>query len=129
MLYLLMILIALGIVVAIFSLVFRKKGETDEVVRVDSSCGTCLGIDPQCEQECVMEASTKEIEYYADEELDAYRGRPSNGYTDTEAEDFLEILYTMRQEEVKGWNRSLILRGINLPDQIKDEVIMMIEGK
>ena len=76
-----------------------------------------------------MEASTKEIEYYADEELDAYRGRPSDGYTDTEAEEFSEILYTMRPEEVKGWNRSLILRGINLPDQMKEEVIMMIEGK
>ncbi len=129
MLYLLIILIALGVFVAVFSLIFRKEGETDEITRADSSCAICSGIDPQCEQECMMEASTKEIEYYADEELDAYRGRPSDGYTDTEAEEFSEILYTMRPEEVKGWNRSLILRGINLPDQMKDEVIMMIEGK
>ena len=33
-----------------------------------------------------------------------------------------------KQEEVKEWNRSLILRGINIPDQLKDEVVMMIEG-
>ena len=75
-----------------------------------------------------MEASVKGIEYYADEELDAFRGRPSDAYTDAEVEEFSEVLYTMRPEEVKGWNRSLILRGINLPDQIKDEVIMMIES-
>jgi len=29
--------------------------------------------------------------------------------------------------DVKGWNRSLILRGINVPDQIKDELVMMME--
>lgn len=34
-------------------------------------------------------------------------------------------MYTMRPEEVKDWNRSLILREINVPDQIKDELIMM----
>ncbi|MFS6555115.1 hypothetical protein VPJ68_06415, partial [Parabacteroides distasonis] len=61
-----------------------------------------------------------------DEELDQYRGRPSDGYTDDEAEQFRDILYTMRQDEVAGWNRSLILRGINLPNQVKDEVVMLI---
>jgi len=34
----------------------------------------------------------------------------------------------MQPHEVKGWNRSLILREINLPNQIKDELITMIEG-
>ena len=90
-----------------------------------SSCNTCSGSGPRCEQVCVMEASVKGIEYYADEELDVYRGRPSDAYTDAEVEEFSEILYTMRPEEVKGWNRSLILRGINMPDGIKDEYIAL----
>ena len=34
----------------------------------------------------------------------------------------------MRPQEAKGWNRSLILREINVPNQIKDELITMIEG-
>jgi len=75
-----------------------------------------------------MEAATQEIEYYDDEELDRFKGRPSDKYTDEEAEQFREVLYTMRQDEVKGWNRSLVLRGIQLPNQVKDEVIMMIEN-
>lgn len=37
-------------------------------------------------------------------------------------------MLTMKQDEVREWNRSLILRGINIPDQLKDEVVMMIEG-
>ena len=35
---------------------------------------------------------------------------------------------TMPQSDAKGWNRSLILRGINVPDQIKDELLLMIDG-
>ena len=73
-----------------------------------------------------MEASTKPIEYYDDEELDSFIGRPADSYTDDEAEQFSDVLYTMRQDEVAAWCRSLNLRGIQLPNQIKDEVVMMI---
>lgn len=89
-------------------------------------CTTCNGDNDKCEQVCMMEASLKAIEYYDDEELDAYKGRPSESYTNEEAEQFREVLYTMRQDEVKGWSRSLILRGINIPNQLKDEVVMLI---
>ena len=41
--------------------------------------------------------------------------------------EFSEVMLTMRPEEVKGWNRSLILRGINMPNQIKDEFIALTE--
>ena len=75
-----------------------------------------------------MEAATREVEYYDDEELDRFKGRPSDCYTDDEAELFREVLFSMPQSDVKGWNRSLILRGINVPDQIKDELLLMIDG-
>ena len=76
----------------------------------------------------MMEASVKEIEYYDDEELDDFIGRPSDSYTEEEVEKFSEVLYTMKQEDVAGWNRSLLLRGINIPDQLKDELVMLIKG-
>ena len=34
-------------------------------------------------------------------------------------------MQTMRPDEVKAWNRSLILRGINMPNQIKDDYIAL----
>ena len=70
-----------------------------------------------------MKAAVKPIEYFDDEELDAYKDRPSDAYTDDETEQFAEILETLRPEEVKAWSRSLVLRGINMPDGIKDEYI------
>lgn len=121
------------IVLALFAVITtlftkKKEGEPDVVMPTSGDCSSCDGTDDKCEQVCMMEAATREIEYYDDEELDRFRGRQSNQYTDDEAEEFANILYTMQPQEAKGWNRSLILREINVPNQIKDELITMIEG-
>lgn len=126
MLYLILALVALGVISAILGFISHRKGEEAPIIE-GVSCNTCNGENSKCEQECMMEAATKEVEYYDDEELDAFKGRPSNEYSDEEVEQFSEVLYTMKPEEVAGWNRSLILRGINLPDQLKDEVIAFLE--
>ncbi|MGI6222603.1 MAG: hypothetical protein ACOYJG_03225 [Prevotella sp.] len=127
MLYLLLILLALGIVCAAWEIIQQHRGKSQPVVQPKAtSCATCDGINAKCEQECMMEAATKDVVYFNDEELDAYRGRQSNQYTDKEADEFADVMYTMRPEEVKEWNRSLILRGVNMPDQIKDEFISLV---
>lgn len=118
-------IVVLGIIVAVAAKLFGRGGD-DEPIAEKGGCNSCTGNDPKCEQVCMMEAATREIEYYDDEQLDNYRGRPSNEYSDTEVDEFREVLYTMRQDEAAGWNRSLTLRGINVPDQLKDELIMMI---
>ena len=37
-----------------------------------------------------------------------------------------DVLYTMQDIDVAGWVRSLQLRGIELPDDLKDEVFLII---
>lgn len=112
---------------ALIVLVGRRLVNPTDVVAPRGDCGSCDGSpSAKCEQECMMEAATKPIEYYDDEELDAYRGRPSDAYTDEEAEQFREVLYTMRPDEAPGWARSLTLRGIDPPNQVKDELVMLI---
>lgn len=122
--YLVAALVVLGVVAALTSLL-GKKGN-DDVVVIPNDCGTCNGENTKCEQECMMEAATKPVEYYDDEELDRFRHRPSDCYTDEEADEFAEVMYTLKPEDVKGWNRSLILREINVPDQIKDELVALL---
>ena len=126
MLYLVLALVVLGLISALFGIFSHRKGEEEEPLQEGVSCNTCNGENSKCEQDCMMEASTKPIEYFDDEELDNFRGRKSDSYTDDEAEQFSDVLYTMRQDEVAAWCRSLNLRGIELPNQIKDEVVMMI---
>ena len=77
----------------------------------------------------MMEAATEDIEYFDDEELDDFAGRQSDSYDEQEVEQFSEVLHTMRQDEVQAWCRSLALRGISLPDELKDEVIMLIDDE
>lgn len=127
MIYFVLALLVLGLITAFASFLGRKKGEEEAPLIVNDSCSTCSGENDKCEQECMMEAATKDIEYYDDEELDRFRGRLSDGYTAEEAEEFAEVMLTMRPEEVKGWSRSLILRGINMPNQIKDDFIALAD--
>lgn len=119
-------IIALGIIAAIIAKC--TKHDDEEHITITPTCSTCNGDNDKCEQDCMMEAATKDIVYYDDEELDAFRGRPSDCYSDDEVEQFSEVLYTMRHEEIADWCRSLTLRGINLPNQIKDETFMLMEG-
>lgn len=126
MIYLVLALVALGVVAALTTLHAKDGGDT-QPVPPQPTCGTCMGGDSRCEQDCMLEAATREIEYYDDEELDRFRGRPSDGYTDDEVREFADVLYTLRPDDVAGWSRSLVLRGVNLPDPLKDELIMLID--
>lgn len=122
-------LLVLGIVAGLATLFSKKKeGEPDVVQPTSGDCSTCSGEDDRCEQVCTMEAATKAPEYYDDEELDLYKGRSADSYTEEEVEAFANVLYTLKQHEAKGWNRSLIVRGINVPNQLKDELIALING-
>ena len=76
--------------------------------------------------DCKLEAAVKEIEYFDDEELDRFRGTPSDAYTEEQADEFRNILYTMREVEVAAWVRSLQLRAVELPDQLKPEVFLIV---
>lgn len=127
MLILLASILILGVIAAIFGLIAR--GGKEQPVEAEPTCATCTGENTKCEQECMMEAATKDIEYYDDEQLDKYRDRSSDSYTDEEIDEFSEVLYTLQQKDVAGWNRSLILRQINIPDQLKDELVALLSER
>ena len=113
-------LVLLGVIALIAGIIRNKrlqkkieKGELDrmpEVKEVDS----------------LLAAVSKKIEYYDDEELDQFIGKAGDAYTEEETEMFRDVLYTTLDVEVAGWVRSLQLRGIELPDDLKDEVFLII---
>ena len=88
--------------------------------------GECCGQHEVCEKDSLLAALSKEIEYYNDEELDRFRGKGGEDYTSEEADEFRDVLYTMRSDEVAGWVRSLQLRMIALPNEVKDEVFLIV---
>ena len=123
---LIIIIIVLGVTVALGSMLF-SRGDGGGVVQPTSDCSACSGESAKCAHDCMMEAAVKDVEYYDDEELDMFAGRRSDGYTDDEAEMFREVMLTMNPCEVAPWSRSMALRGIEPPDQIKDEMMMIMD--
>ncbi|MBQ8520369.1 MAG: phospholipase [Bacteroides sp.] len=103
-----------------------EKGELQEAPPVVEADVECCGQHEVCEKDSLLAAVSKRIEYYDDEELDRFRGRASDDYTDEEVEEFREVMFTCKDEEVAGWCRSLQLRGIELPDELKDELFLII---
>ena len=63
---------------------------------------------------------------FDDDELDRFSLRDASNYTESEVNEFREVFYTILDEEKPRWIRSLQLREISIPNQMKDEVVMVI---
>ena len=141
MLYLIVALVLLLILVGGISFIGHKRyekrvaegtakpDETSPLEVTKEVPEECCGQHATCERDSLLAAVSKEIIYYADEELDQYKGREADSYTDEEAEEFATVFYELREVEVAGWVRSLQLRQIALPEQILDEVLLVVRER
>lgn len=131
--YFILSLVALGVVAAILGYFRNRKlqrmlerGEISEIPEPREIPEECCGQHEVCERDSLLAAVSKQIEYYDDEELDRFRGVEPGDYPDEVVDEFREVLYTLREVEVAGWLRSLQLRGVNLPDELKDEAFLIV---
>ncbi|MDE5876596.1 MAG: phospholipase [Muribaculaceae bacterium] len=91
----------------------------------ESADGECCGRHAVCEKTS-LSPLTDEAIYYDDHELDRFRGREPETYSDNETEEFRDILMSLLPDDVAGWSRSLQVRGISLPVDVRDEVLMIV---
>ncbi len=125
------VLIVAAVVVAMLIYVLVRYSHNDEAEQVDgrqkthTPPATCCGAHEVCEAEPLLSLSDKII-YYDDEELDRYRGVDPDEYTSEQIDEFREVLLTLRPHEVAGWLRSLNLRQVNPPTEIRDEALMVV---
>lgn len=88
----------------------------------DGEDGTCCGRHTNCSK-----GYDNSNLYFDDEELDRFKGKRQEEYTEEETEEFLQILYTMRAEEVDTWVHCLQKREIELPTAVKEEILMILQ--
>lgn len=126
----LVILAALVVVGVICYIHYRLTGgDTGAQVEAevsDAEPEECCGMHITCERDSLLAAVSNEIIYYDDEELDVYRGREAGDYGDAEIEQFRDVLLTLLPDDIAGWARSLQLRGITLPAEVRDELLMIV---
>jgi hypothetical protein len=88
----------------------------------DGEDGTCCGKHTNC-----AKGYDNSNLYFDDEELDRFKGVRPEEYTDADIEEFRQVLYTMRENEVENWAHCIETRGIELPQEIKDEILLMLQ--
>ncbi len=84
----------------------------------------CCGLHAVCEK---LADTDGDIEYFDDEELDAMAGIDAAAYTPEQVEQFREVLTTLADGEAPEWLRSLRRRNIALPEDLRDEAMMLVE--
>jgi glucose uptake protein GlcU len=100
----------------------KTENKPQEVVAPPSDC---CGAHEICEFD-QMKMNESVIEYYDDEELDAYKNIDEDSYTNNQIEQFREVLYTLKTEEIKYWLLSIERRHIQLPEILKSEARMLM---
>lgn len=103
--------------------VSQPSDDGDIVAQPDEKC---CGMHITCEKDSLSTAISTEIVYYDDEELDRYKGREANDYTEEEIEQFRDVLLTLLPQDIAGWGRSIQLRGITLPTEVRDELLLIV---
>lgn len=121
-------LVAVGLILYLHDRHSRRKAAAEGVEEpaFNEPEEQCCGMHITCERDSLLASVSDKIEYYDDEELDAYIGRKADDYTDEEIEQFRDVLLTLLPEDIAGWGRSIQLRGIELPSAVKEELLMIV---
>lgn len=123
------LIIASAIILAGLALYIHHRLTAGDEVTAPANAAAdneCCGQHAVCERDSLLAAVSQKIEYYDDEELDVFAGRDPESYTSAESEQFRDVLLTLLPDDIAGWARSVQLRGIALPVDVRDELIMMI---
>ncbi len=129
-LIILLLLVTVGIVLYIFHRrdVARESigGQIVETEETADSSGECCGMHIVCEKDSLLATVNEAIIYYDDEELDRFKGRSAEDYTDDEIEEFRDVLLTLLPHDIAGWGRSVQQREIALPSIVKEELLLIV---
>ena len=135
----LIIFIVLAVVVVVLTeLRERKKNRQQSDVSDEGSPVTeetkepspegCCGEHLVCERETLLQTKAA-IEYYDDEELDSLAGIDPETYSPAQHQAIREVFDTLQEADVPGWCRSLQLRNITLPADIREEALLIVRER
>ncbi len=133
----LILFIALGVFIYL-SLYFRDKHKGDKVTEETQEPTTttetreesdeCCGQHLVCEKDSLLNTDAQ-IEYYDDEELDILSGVHPDNFSEEEYQMVRDIFNSLQEKDVAGWVRSLQMRNIQLPTDIREEALLIIRER
>jgi len=123
----LLLSILAALIVALIATKFSNNNKpSPEAKTVEPPPADCCGAHEVCEKLNLIVPDSGEIVYFDDEELDQFKDKDPATYSADETEIFHEVLITMKPYEVSEWLKSLRLRRIKLPPQIREEALAIL---
>jgi len=129
---LILFIVLAAVVVVLIEINERKKvkrpTDKDQQPVADSRPDGCCGEHLVCERETLLQTNAQP-EYYDDEELDALAGIAPENYTEAQQAAIREVFSTLQERDVPGWCRSIQLRNIALPNDIREEALLIVRER
>lgn len=107
--------------------IVKSKPQAGEEIPIEIP-DDCCGAHEVCERDSLL-SKTDEIVYFDDEELDMLAYRDPVDFSEKEIEVLGNVFYTLREQDVAGWLRSLQLRHITLPDEMREEALLIVSER
>ena len=115
-----------ALLIALVATKFSSESKEDQTSNVEPPPADCCGAHEVCEKLSLTSVNPEDIIYFNDEELDQYRDKDPATYTADETQQFREVLITMHPHEVSEWLKSLRVRRIKLPLEVREEAINIL---
>lgn len=128
MIQIIIIAILLVVLITVITIITHKANKaappTPEVKIADDCCGA----HAVCERDSLL-SKTDQIIYFDDEELDELKGISPEEFTDKQNQMLEDVFFTLREQDMAGWIRSLQLRNIELPDDLREQALLIISER
>ena len=103
----------------------KIREDNDGVVPEIKECASGHSCSGCCGGTSCFSAKDKErplLVYIEDQELDRFRHRNGQDYTEEELAEWRDVLNTLNPKELEPWQRSIALRRLPIPGQIQHEL-------
>jgi len=120
----LILFIVLGLLILVLFELRARRQNKEESSNSSAAKGECCGQHLVCERETLLQTNAQ-IEYFDDEELDVLAGIAPEDFTQQQHDDLRAVFDTLQEKDVPAWCRSLQLRNIALPQDIREEALLI----
>lgn len=134
MLPLILFIVLIIVVTVLFEIRERQRAKApissgvSDAAKLSARPEGCCGEHLVCEKETLLQTNAA-VEYYDDEELDALAGMDPTDYSSDQIEAIRAVFTSLQESDVSGWCRSLQLRNIVLPPEIREDALLIVRER
>lgn len=124
---LIIILVLFGLILMLTTYISRRKKNIETEITINED-GECCGAHEVCDRESLLSADAN-VEYFDDENLDALADVQPEKFTDDQLNQLSDVFYTLRESDVAAWLRSLQVRRIQLPLELREQALLIVSER